>query len=54
MLDNFVLPATQDVVMNATGVKWDVQVFNTSHSVYMKEPKRLAETVRDLARGWVV
>lgn len=41
LLDNGLPPIAQQIMLQQSGVQWDVQNFNTGHSPFLSEPQRL-------------
>lgn len=43
LLDNGIPPFAQNLMLQASGVQWDIQNFNTSHSPFLSQPKELSQ-----------
>lgn len=51
-LDNAIVPAAQDAMLQQTGVQWTVQNFATSHSPFLSQPKQLTTWTIDVIAGF--
>jgi hypothetical protein len=51
--DDRTIPSfAQDGMLAGTGVEWDVHSFETNHSPFLSQPKKLADTIVGLANKW--
>jgi len=52
--DHCIPDFVQDGMMVGTGVDWDVYRFDASHSPFLSQPEKLAETIVGLAKNWMM
>ena len=50
-LDKAIPPAAQEVMIQQSGVHWDVETFDTGHAPFLSQPKKLSDwTVNEISK----
>ena len=52
MQDHCILPIGQQMMVQQSGVEWNVAELQSSHSPFLSMPEKLAEIVVGWAEGW--